>query len=1018
MKENLVGPAVLGRYNMKLERLSLRVLVAATVAESMLLLPGNGFTAFPAGQQAGESKGARPHLHSLKAPAGELPDIRHISIEGFDGAVIPNGRFITPAGTEVSVAAPKPFGLALSPDGKTLATVNSGVGPFSITLIRNLGSRVPVASLIRVNATFMGIVFSADGSRFYASGGENGNVWVGDPVVGKIIGSVNLNGPSHQLTGPLDVTCDPSERFKGVFAGALACDRRYLYVADQAGFQVHVVDTTKIVTGLDSSNRIIEPNNFPAMVGHVNVGRYPFGIALSPDQRTLLVTHVGIFQYTSLRPPNPTGDKNLDFPLGYPGAGYPEETESDRRITIKKIDPRILPDTLSIPDGIRVGYIGHDTEITVPGLGSPNVPEASSVYVLDVSNPEVPRVRTIVKTGPLVGELEHGIRTYTRSHPNAVVWPPEPMPIYVANGNNDSISLLDPHTYAELERVDLEVFEGIGREIKGVQPVALALSPDSRSLYVAEAGINAVGVLELLGYSARLKGHVPVGWWPSSIQTSKDGKAIYVANANGRGAGPNNSFPPDNVGSPKASSLGTVSLIPVPSMAQLGEYTKRVLENNGFVEKQVPSQADSPIPSKFGAPSRQIKHVVFINKENSTYDQMLGDIAVTRKGMPVNGDPAYSLGQLASPNHHELALEYSFSDNFFLEPSVSSDGHQWLTDTYPTEFEQTHWPAAYGDERNDSGDDPNVFIPYPGRLGFTDANSSPDPEGYDQHGSIYLHLARHRKSFVNFGNGYEFAIVDEEDSGTEPTGIREHVNVPMEKVVRDNSDQMYPGFNTHIPDAPLAEDPTRLSRFGRFKQVFEAHYVDRKNMRCLLPAYVDLYLPNDHGGGAFDINPDGPPWSFTRFVQDNDAALGLTVELISHSPCWKETVIFVVEDDPQNGYDHVDGFRSLLLAISPWVKREYVSKNHFSLSSVFKTVYLTLGIPPLNQYDAVATDLREMFTSKPDFTPYNFTPIRFAKGANAAWLELTKNIDFSRPDMDEVKLRTAIMKSEGLPHKK
>jgi hypothetical protein len=237
----------------------------------------------------------------------------------------------------------------------------------------------------------------------------------------------------------------------------------------------------------------------------------------------------------------------------------------------------------------------------------------------------------------------------------------------------------------------------------------------------------------------------------------------------------------------------------------------------------------------------------------------------------------------------------------------------------------------------------------------------------------------------------------------------------MEKVLRDNSDHLYPEFNTHIPDAPLDEDPTRFSRFGRFKQVFEAHYVDRGAGVCNLPAYVDLYYPNDHGGGALDIHPAGPAWSYTRFVQDNDAALGKTVELISNSPCWKDTVIFVVEDDTQNGFDHVDGHRSVFLAISPWVKREYLSKTHSSLASIFKTVNLILGIPPLNQYDAAATDLRDLFTATPDFSPYSFRPIAFAKGASESWLAMTRDIDFSRPDRDEVRLRAAIMKSEGLP---
>ena len=168
-----------------------------------------------------------------------------------------------------------------------------------------------------------------------------------------------------------------------------------------------------------------------------------------------------------------------------------------------------------------------------------------------------------------------------------------------------------------------------------------------------------------------------------------------------------------------------------------------------------------------------------------------------------------------------------------------------------------------------------------------------------------------------------------------------------------------------------------------------------------------------------DINPNGADWSFKRFVQDNDAALGLTVELISNSPCWKDTVIFVVEDDTQNGADHVDGHRSIFLAIGPWVKKQYVSKTHTSLASVFKTVNLILGLPPLNQYDAAATDLRDMFTGTPDFTPYNFQhdPV-CAGGANPIWLALSQDVDFSRPDCDEIKLVAAIMKSEGLPRPK
>jgi hypothetical protein len=514
--------------------------------------------------------------------------------------------------------------------------------------------------------------------------------------------------------------------------------------------------------------------------------------------------------------------------------------------------------------------------------------------------------------------------------------------------------------------------------------------------------------------SGHVLGHIPTGWWPSAVQVSADGSTLYVANARGRGATPN------LVGesqSPKFTAMGTVNIIPIPSDQQLEAYTDRVYANNVFVAGQVAKDSNNPIPNQLGKASAQIKHVIFVNKENATHDLMLGDITTTRSGVPVNGEPAFSLGYAATPNHHELALRFAFSDNFFLEPSVSSDGHRWLTGQYTAEFEETHWPASYGGQRRDSGDDPAVFTEFPGRIGFTDANASPEPNDYNEQGGIYLHLNRYGKTFVNFGNGFEFAVIDE-PGGAEPTGAREHANVPMEQVLRDNSDHLFPTYNTHIPDAPLPEDPARFSRFGRFKQVFESQYVDRARERCNLPQYVDLYYPNDHGGGARDINPTGPDWSFKRFVQDNDSALGLTVELISHSPCWKDTVIFVVEDDTQNGADHVDGHRSIFLAIGPWVKKQYVSKTHTSLASVFKTVNLILGLPPLNQYDAVATDLRDMFTSTPDFTPYNYQQVQYARGASPIWLALSRDVDFSRPDADELKLVAAIMKSEGLPRQK
>ncbi len=187
-----------------------------------------------------------------QAPAGNLPAMRATTVDGQSAAVLPNGRLVTPAGIEVNVTAPKPFGLALAPDGNTLATINSGSSRFSVTLISNLRSATPTANRIDLDATFMGVVFSKDGSKFYASGGENGNIWVGDTAQAKVIGSMNLNGTDHPLDRPLAATTAPAKHFKGTFPGNLVLSRdgKFLYVVDQGAFQVHVVDTTKVVTGL------------------------------------------------------------------------------------------------------------------------------------------------------------------------------------------------------------------------------------------------------------------------------------------------------------------------------------------------------------------------------------------------------------------------------------------------------------------------------------------------------------------------------------------------------------------------------------------------------------------------------------------------------------------------------------------------------------------------------------------------------------------------------------------------
>lgn len=983
--------------------------------------------------------GAESRFLHYRAPAGDRPATRSTPIDGYDAAILPNGRIVTPVGRELQIQAPKPFGLAVAPDGQAAITTNSGSTRFSVTLIKNPTDVSVSVKRIPLNATFMGAALSPDGNTFYASGGENGNIWVGDMTTGEVLASVNLNGDTHPLPSPsvAEPFPPPSTQilssFRGAFPGNLVVspDGRYLYVVDQASFRVHVIDTTLIGKGIDTNKRILDMNNFAAVVASVEVGRYPFGISLSPDGKTLFVTNVGIFRYTHLiprgasrqpggtEPPNPSGDPNEDYPLCFPVLAYPDDMEQDKTVRIKKIDAAnisTLPLDLRDPDdGIRCGYVSADRDYTVPGLGSPNVEESSSVYIINVSTPTAPVVTKRVKTGLLVGDVEHDIEVYGASHPNSVAIGTRA--IYVSNGNNDSISVLDPSTFEVVRNVPLSPFTGKDVQLKGIQPVSVALSPDENWLYVAEAGINAVAVLSLEGTNAQVVGHIPTGWWPSSVKVSGDGKLLFVANAKGRGAPPSlTGDVPNPSDTPKHSVYGSVQVIDVPDMNKLAEYTDRVMKNNGFVEVPPEERSpDHPIPSRAGVPSQQIKHVILIIKENLTHDLVLGDIVQTREGVPVNGDPSLSLGYDASPNHHELALGFAFGDNFYLEPAVSSDGHRWTTNIYPSEFEETHWPASYGGKRNDTGDNEEMIESWFGRIAFSDANASAEPHDYPQHGNLFLHLHRNGKTFINFGEGHELALV-QEPRGAEPTGIRQRTNIPMQTVLRDNTDHLYPQYNTTIPDSPLPEDPDRFNRYGRFEQVFNSKF--SVNGECRLPDFTYILYPNDHGGGANDINgPDGAAWDFKRFVQDNDSALGRTVQLISNSPCWKDTVIFVTEDDTQSGLDHVNGYRTLFLVISPWVKREYVSKTHYSLASLFKTIHLILGLPPLNQYDAAASDLSDFFDTTADMTPYQYVTPQFAARAKASWKKLTRNIDFTELDANEVAMRKAILKSEGLPRK-
>jgi hypothetical protein len=304
-------------------------------------------------------------------------------------------------------------------------------------------------------------------------------------------------------------------------------------------------------------------------------------------------------------------------------------------------------------------------------------------------------------------------------------------------------------------------------------------------------------------------------------------------------------------------------------------------------------------------------------------------------------------------NHYKLAEQFAISDNFYVDADVSADGHRWLVNTYPNEWVETCTPASYGGNR-----DYKPASKAPGSLGMNGSAGAIYPEDYNESGSMWDHLERNKIDFFNFGFSVMFEPAFYDDS-YKYTGIRQFANFPVPAPIFSRSSRQYATFNMAIPDQ------FRISQF--IKEFGEKWIGEGK----VMPQMLTVIIPNDHG--ANERPEAGYPFRESYMV-DNDLAVGRIIEYLSHTPYWKDMAIFITEDDAQNGVDHIDAHRSILMVVSPYVKRNYVSKVHYSFGSIFKTFWNILGLPYLNQYDATATDLSDMFTGFPDFTPYTALP--------------------------------------------
>ena len=404
-------------------------------------------------------------------------------------------------------------------------------------------------------------------------------------------------------------------------------------------------------------------------------------LTLSPDEKTVYVANVGMFEYSYI--------KSLD--------------KKHLKETAPKF-PVSAYGSKEMKEGVK------NDSVEAAGLGDPNAPESFSVWAIDVTKKN-PEVIAKIKTGVLVGEMKEGILAVGGSSPNSMVATDQF--VFVTNGNNDNISVIDPTQLKVVNTIELKLDERLGN-LKGVIPFGLALSPDQKRLFVAEAGINAIGVIDVA--TQKVMGHIPAGWFPSKVEVTPDGKQLIVANAKGFGSGPNGGknyqSPFHGRGSDYIGSLmlGTVSVIDMPTDEELKSFTEKVIANN-FSFQEVTASADkNPIPVFPKEKESPIKYIVFISKENRTYDEVFGqlttgkgDSSLARYGANVtftNRKKTNSVDNATiMPNHLALAKQFAFSDNFYVDADVSADGHRWLTNTYPNEWMETNHPAAYGGGR-------------------------------------------------------------------------------------------------------------------------------------------------------------------------------------------------------------------------------------------------------------------------------------------------------------------------------
>ena len=828
----------------------------------------------------------------LQVPATNL----YCSINEQGVSVLPSGRLISPAGKILRITH-DPFGMKLSPDGNKIVTLHDGV--FTLIDVNSFqATRVPsydgkIKSPF-TKGSYLGLAFTQDSKRIYLSGGDNGAVILYDLEKMETIDSISLNGYvrgvfyEDSFTSDLVLTQNESE----------------LLILDRANFRMVRYDL--------KSKKI---------TASIPVGRQPFGLALSSDEKMAIVANVGMYSYPLIKRAN---KENYESKMisRQPYGDNTEESIKGTRVEGKK----------------------------APGVGSPLAPEAMSVFTINLAKN---KVVDKFKTGNQIGEMIEGAEVVGGASPNSIAVGKDFA--YVTNATNDNISILDLVNHKILGHINITVDSKIDK-YRGLLPFGITISKDEKTLYVALLGFNAVAVVDIA--SKKTLGLIPTGWGPTRVLLGKEEKELYIITCRGLGAGPNGGkdFKAPIQGTYIGDiQLGSFQKVVIPDSAQLQHYTQQCIKNT-FVESTIVADKENPLPVLPGITETPIKYIVYITKENRTYDEVFGqfanangDSSLARFG--INNEYTIPDSMRANfknlkitPNHHKAAKQFAISDNFYCDSDASIHGHHWMMGVIPNEWVEVNSSVSK---------EAKIFSKAPGRR-FPGTTGSMDPEDYAERGGLWEALDRKKIMFYNFGEANETAHNREEWNDT-ATGGGHIVMVPMQKALFPNTSHNYAGFNCNIPDQ---------FRMDQFETEFTNKWIKGKE---LMPSLITMQVPNDHTAGA---RPEDGYYFPHSFVADNDLAVGRILHFLSRTKYWENMLVVITEDDPQGGVDHIDAHRSILMMAGPYVKKNYVSHTHANFGAILKTIYNILGVPYVNQYDATGSLLTDFFTNKPDFTPY------------------------------------------------